>query len=322
MSESKSRFRPAGSRVGAEEIERTGAEKVLAVVLAVFITIGAVWAYVKLDEVAKPDSTSYVSAPTVLKPGEFAAIQRHQQAVHSVATDRSNRRAATRQLELRREAYRTALDAGEPAAELRSEYESAQAKLASASNELTTAITVAARTGPAATQAQERLAELRQTAAERADDDRAEHDRIVFLLRLALLVLMLGGAYWLLSRLRSRHSRYLPAALAWVGATAVLAAVMATDYTGNYIAFDAVGPLAISIVGIVLTLAAFIALQRFLAKRIPARRVRRRECPFCGFPVSDKPHCEGCGRAVIASCSSCHKDRRVGTPRCAYCGNP
>jgi hypothetical protein len=96
---------------------------------------------------------------------------------------------------------------------------------------------------------------------------------------------------------------------------------MAIDYTGSYIEFDEIGPLAISVVGIGLTLGAFVALQRFLAKRVPARRVRRHECPFCGFPVRDKPHCEGCGRAVIAPCSSCQQDRRVGTPRCACCGN-
>lgn len=169
---------------------------------------------------------------------------------------------------------------------------------------------------PSAVQAQQQLTQLRQRAAEHEDKDRARHDRIVFLLRLALLILMLAAAYRLLSRLRLRRSRYLPAALAWIGATAVLAAVMAADYTGNYIQFADVGPLAISIAGIALTLVAFAALQRFLAKR-----VRRGDCPFCGFPLSDKPHCEGCGRAVIASCSSCHEDRRVGTPRCGYCGN-
>lgn len=39
--------------------------------------------------------------------------------------------------------------------------------------------------------------------------------------------------------------------------------------------FDEVGPLTISIAGIAMTLAAFVALQRFLAKRVPARRARR-----------------------------------------------
>ena len=180
---------------------------------------------------------------------------------------------------------------------------------------------VEAQTRPGAVAAQRRLSELRQRAAEQEDEDRAHHDRTVFLLRLVLLILMLATAYWLLIRLRSRNSRYLPAALAWIGATAILAVVMAADYTDNYIEFAEVGPLAISIAGIAVTLVAFVALQRFLAKRVPARRVRRGECPFCGFPLRDKPHCEGCGRAVIASCSSCHEDRRVGTPRCGICGN-
>jgi hypothetical protein len=225
-------------------------------------------------------------------------------------------------LVLRREAYRTALDADEPSAELQAEYEAAQARFASASRELAAATEVATQAGPEAAEARERLTELRQDAAEQRDEDRVRHDRIVFFLRLGLLTLMLGGSYRLLGRLRSRHSRYLPAALAWIGATAILACVMAADYTDSYLAFDEVGPLAISIVGVALTLVAFAALQRFLAKRVPARRVRRGECSFCGFPLRDKPHCEGCGRAAIASCSSCHQDRRVGTPRCGYCGNP
>ena len=322
MSESRSQPRPAGGRVDDGGIETSGTEKILAVVLAVFIAIGAIWGYVKLDEVAKVDSAAYVPDQKLIEPEEFSAIQRHRQAMRSVRMARSDRAAAIRGLELRREAYRTALDAGEPSAELQAEYESAQARFASATKELAVAGALEARTGPEAAEAEKRLTELRQDAATKADADRARHDRIVFFLRLGLLALMLGGAYRLLSRLRSRNSRYLPAALAWIGATAVLACVMAVDYTDSYLEFDEVGPLAISIVGIALTLVAFVALQRFLAKRVPARRVRRGECPFCGFPLRGKPHCEGCGRAVIASCASCQKDRRVGTPRCGHCGNP
>ncbi len=323
MSESKGRPRPAGSRVGDGEIETSGAEKVLAVVLAVFIAIGAIWGYVKLDEVAAKDSTySYLPDRKLIGAEEFSALEGHRQAVSSAQTARRERGVAAHRLEFHREAYRTALDAGEPSAELRAEYESAQARLASASKELAAAEKTEARTRPGSLRVKERLDELRQDAAQQEDEDRAHHDRVVFLLRLGLLILMLGGAYLLLSRLRSRHSRYLPAALAWIGATAVLACVMAADYTNSYIEFSEVGPLAISIAGIALTLVAFVAMQRFLAKRIPARRVRRGECPFCGFPLRGKPHCEGCGRGVIASCSSCQKDRRVGTPRCGHCGNP
>jgi hypothetical protein len=321
MSESSSRPRPAGNRVAGGEIETTLSEKVLAVVLAIFIAIGAIWAYVKLDEVGKPDQISYASDRQLLSAEQIAAITNHEQAQRVVRETQAERRQATREMELRREAYRTALDADQPAAELQASYEAAQAELTAVSKELAAAVAVEARTRPAAREAEAQLREERQEAGERAQDDRAHHDRIVFFLRLGFLILMLGGAYRLLGRLRSRHSRYLPAALAWVGASAILAIVMAADYTNSYIEFDEVGPLAISIAGVALTLIAFVALQRFLAKAVPARRVRRNECPFCGFPLRDKPHCEGCGRTVIASCASCQEDRRVGTPRCACCGN-
>lgn len=321
MSESKNRPRPAGSRPGDGEIETSLSEKVLALVLAVFIAIGAIWGYVKLDGVAEPDTTAYAPARQLVNRAEFAAIKRHREAVRSVAAAQRDRRAATRQLELSREAYRTALDAGEPSPALQAEYESAQARLNSVASELAAATMTIRRTRPEAVEARRHLSEERRDRAKQANDERVKHDRIVFGLRLALLILMLIGAYQLLSRLRSRNSRYLPAALAWIGATAILAIVMAGDYSGSYIEFEEVGPLAISVAGVALTLAAFVTLQRFLAKRVPARRVRRGECPFCGFPVRGKPHCEGCGRSVVAECSSCQRDRRVGTARCGWCGS-
>ena len=40
--------------IGAEEIETTGGEKLLAVVLAIFIVIGAFWAYDRIDQVDQP----------------------------------------------------------------------------------------------------------------------------------------------------------------------------------------------------------------------------------------------------------------------------
>jgi hypothetical protein len=320
MKESKGRFRPAGGRVGDGEIETSTAEKVLAFVLAIFIAIGAFWVYDRLDEVAQPAVSTHQPNAALRDRAEQAAIERHSDAIQEVRTARRDGQEATRQLELRREAYRTALDAGEPSAELRAEYEAAQVKLAAASRDLKVASAIEERTQPAAVDAEARTEERRDDARAERDDEETKHDRIVFLLRLVLLIGMLAGSYRLLIRLRSRNSRYLPAALALIGATAVLAIGMAGDYTGSFIEFDEVGPLAISIAGIALTLAAFVALQRFLAKRVPARRVRRGECAFCGFPLRGTAHCEGCGRTAIAACSSCGQERRVGTPRCGNCG--
>ena len=70
-----------------------------------------------------------------------------------------------------------------------------------------------------------------------------------------------------------------------------------------------------------MTLAAFWWLQRYLARRLPYRRVRKRECPFCGYPAgAGSEHCEGCGRQVLASCDACDQPRRVGTLHCGACG--
>ena len=305
------------STVAPEEIEITRGEKLLAGVLAVFIAVGAIWAYDRLDHVDRP---GYPEAPVVAQEDRAAVAQnREARAAQRQAAQRKAR--AVRALEMHREAYRTALDAGEPAAELEQRYASAQAELAAARVAFLSARRAEQRTAPPAEAAQRRILAAQSAASQSYDDAQRNHDRLVFVLRFAFLVLLLAGSYALLGRLRSRHSRYQPAAFALIGATALLALAMAAQYTGGYIEFSAIGPLAISLAGIALTMAAFIALQRYLRKRVPVRRVRRRECPFCGYPVRDGHHCEGCGRPVLANCSSCQRPRRVGTPRCATCGN-
>src|SRR5919106_130826 len=71
---------------------------------------------------------------------------------------------------------------------------------------------------------------------------------------------------------------------------------------------------------IAFTLAAFAALQRYLVRRLPLARVRKGECPFCGYLVRGGAHCEGCGREVVAECGACARARRVGTLHCGACG--
>jgi hypothetical protein len=298
-----------GTRVPAEEIEISAGEKVLAVVLAVFIAVGAVWAHVRVDDLGAEHGVAVVQAT----PSEMAAIKAHQAALRARFDAERDARAARHEVEFTREAYRTALDAGQPSRVLEQDYVAAQKALDAAEARIGATRANVHETAPAAEQAQERRSQELQS-------DQAEHDRQTFVLRLALLAAMLGSAYYLLGRLRRRRSRYLPAIYAWIGASGVLALVMAGDYTGDYVEFSKTGPLAISLAGIALTLAAFIALQRYLARRVPARRVRKGECPFCGFPVRGGHHCEGCGRLVVSGCSRCHESRRVGTEHCAACG--
>src|SRR5215211_1114749 len=115
---------------------------------------------------------------------------------------------------------------------------------------------------------------------------------------------------------RRRGSRYFTVAVGVVAYAAILAFVLAADYITDYVDPLDLGPLVLSLFGIANTLLAFAVLQRYLARRIPLSRVRKRECPFCGYPVRGNRRCEGCGREVVASCAECGSDRRVGVLHC------
>jgi cell division septum initiation protein DivIVA len=302
--------RSARAAVDVEEIQTTKSEKLLAVVLAIFLLIGAIWTYQELDDwVAETVAPVQVE----LSAADQAAIAQSTAANQRFAAAQTHALEAQSNLELKREAYRTALDAGQPANELEREYEAAQAELAQAQDEASAAQADVEASRPAAAVAYQHQQQQLQTKTDR-------HELVAFLLRLGLAVGLLGFGYWLMGRLRRTHSRYFPVALAVVGSAAVLALALAADYVTDYVDPVALGPLVLAVVGIGLTLAAFAALQRYLARRVPVRRVRKHECPFCGYPVGQNDHCEGCGRQVVAECASCAEPRRVGTLHCGACG--
>lgn len=146
-------------------------------------------------------------------------------------------------------------------------------------------------------------------------------DALVAVLRIVLVLAVLGASYVLIDRLRRQRSRYLPLGFSVAATGAILALVFAVDYITEYIDPLDLGPIVLSLLGGAATVAAFVGLQRYLARRIPGRRVRKGECPFCGYPVRDGgQHCEGCGRDVLAPCSTCDQTRRVGSTHCVACG--
>jgi hypothetical protein len=306
-------------RVSAEEMETSGSEKLLAVVLAAFMAVGFIWVLFKLDEIGKPEF-HYVPSASVLSGKQRAALASNGQAQRAVYNVKSDVHSARRQLELKREAFRTALEAGQPTSALEAEYRDAQARYAQATQAVSNAQARVNATEPAARAARQVIDAASQQRSEDFDAKQDSHDRQTFVLRLLWVLGLLGVGYRLLGRLRVRRSRYLPVGLAWIGAATLTGLVMAVDYAGDYIEFSEAGPLAISLAGIAMTLVAFAALQRYLRRRVPLRRVRKGHCPFCGFPVGSGEHCEGCGRAIQAPCSACQAPRRVGTQHCAACG--
>jgi hypothetical protein len=300
------------TRVDVDEIRATPSERLLAAVLVVFLLIGGIWAYTKIDDAVRssaPPDYSYRGTPA-----EKGAVDRLQAAQGRLTRADSSVAASQNELELRREAYRTALEARRAeATRLGRRYDAARAAFAESQGRQAAARNAVLAARPAAEAAQRRIDQVQTGRLHK-------RELLAFGLRLAFVVASLAFGYWLLSRLRRRRSRYFPVALAVVAYAAILALVMATDYLTDYFEPLDLGPFVLSVVGVGLTLMAFAALQRYLARRIPHRRVRKGECPFCGYPVRGSEHCEGCGRDVIAPCARCAQPRRVGSDFCGACG--
>lgn len=315
------------TKTEVENLKTSGAERVLAVVLAVFILIGAFWAYDSIGGFGSGDSgydfysgndyQARTEGRSRLTSEDRDALTAQSEARRDVRESRRDLKRAGDRSEVARENWRAELEAGLPASIQEAAYRASQVKVETARRALREDRQALAATRPAAETADRKITD--QLADIRSEQDRDQV--IIFLLRLALVGGMLGGGYVAMSRIRRRRSGLLPLALADIGAAAALGLYMAGDYGEEWGAFDDVGPLVISIVGIALTVLAFVLLQRYLAKQIPLRRVRKHECPFCGYPVRDNQNCEGCGRRVLGECSTCHEPRRVGTPHCGSCGN-
>ena len=300
------------TRVDAEESASTRSEKVLAVVLAVFLLIGTCWFYVQVaDWVAGEERWDYTAA-------EQTAIDDYTVAEDEAFEAEDERDQRLTDLEQARADLDLAVSQGDVTDDLRTRYETAQQAYETAKAEADEARTVADAAGDEAAAAE-------QAYAERTGDQSGVY-WVVALLRLVFVGALLAGTLRLLSVTRQRESRYLVLALAGVVTAAVMALVFAVDYVTDYVDLLDLGPIVLSVLGAGATIAAFVGLQRYLARRVPRPRVRKGECPFCAFPVRTAgldagPHCEGCGREVVAACSTCEAPRRVGTPHCARCGN-
>jgi hypothetical protein len=297
-----------GMHVDVEEIQTTKSEKLLAVVMAGFLLVGGLWSYQKVD-----DTVRAAIEPAAPSAADRAALDRLEDAQQRLVVAQEAERASRDRMELAREAYRTALDAGRPGLALERAYNDSQAGYEQAQQATGAAAAEVTAATPAAEAASARIADEQRRAG------RLEALGS-FAARLLIVLAALVGSYLLLARLRSRGSRYLPLGLAAVGFSAVLAFVMAGDYVTDYVDPLEFGPLVLATVGVGLTLAAFVGLQRYLQKRIPFRRVRKGECPYCGFPGQGKAHCEGCGQALVGECQACAGPRRVGTLHCGACG--
>jgi hypothetical protein len=294
--------------VDIEELQTTKSEKLLAFVMVAFLLIGGIWSYQEIDDRVR--ASIELAEPTA---EENAAIGAHNEARQRLFAASSRRDQARQDVDFRREEFRAALDADQQSAALERRYRAAQDELAAAEEEQRAAQEAVAAAEPAATAAQ-------RSVSNRIEDRRNRQELVTFVLRLALVLVSLLVGYVALVSLRNRNSRYLPLGGAVLAFATILAFGLTGDYLTDYFNPLDIGLLLLSLIGVVATLAAFWVLQRYLARRLPHRRVRRGQCPFCAFPVHGNERCEGCGREVIAPCARCERSRRVGTSYCASCG--
>jgi DNA repair exonuclease SbcCD ATPase subunit len=141
-------------RFDIEEIQASKTEKFLAVVLAVFCLIGGIWAYQKIDDKV----AEHVRLDAPVSAADEAAIERRVAAEERVFTLRDQAGQARRNVEFRREEYRTALDEGRRAPQLERRYREAQAQLATTERELREAEAALQEAAPAAAEAERRRA--------------------------------------------------------------------------------------------------------------------------------------------------------------------
>lgn len=298
------------TQVDVEEIESTRSEKFLAVALMAFLLIGTIWFYLKV-----PDWTG-VNDSWERTPAQVQVDEERSQAYSENVNLHARLDQADSDLDIAKNQFDIAVAKGRDSTAAERAYQAAQDEFRDAQ--------AATATSDALVRALEKESDQLDRTVHRGPSD-AELWTAAGI-RLGFVVAWLLGSLRLLSALRRRQSRFLPLGFAAVGAGVITAVVFGVDYITDYIDPMDLGPIVLSAIGAVATVAAFIGLQRYLAQRLPGRRVRRGECPFCGFPVREdalragRDHCEGCGRDVIANCASCEAPRRVGTAHCAACG--
>lgn len=309
-----------------EELETTRAEKVLALGLVVFLLIGAFWALGRLSELPRRPDYDAIRAQHGLDQveqelrGRQAVVYRAEEAVH---TRQAERDAAQREYEFRREEYRTALNRGVDDPQLRARHEQARLAFERAQQnlELAEAVLAAARER---LEPVEREHQERWGAAQGAFD--GAHRRYELALagvRFGFVVPAFLGSVWLWQRMRRRRSRHLIIGTATLAAGTILMISLAGQYAWRFLQ-DLVTPF-ISLIGSAVSILAIIAIKRYVfsPERVVRARLRRHQCPHCGFPVppgAGYARCPDCGGALHEACENCGAQRPVLAAHCPTCG--
>ncbi|MFL6088893.1 MAG: zinc ribbon domain-containing protein [Aeromicrobium sp.] len=295
--------------IDIEDVQSTRSEKFLAIILTSFLLMGSVWIYVKAD-VWVPGGMN--SAPSV---AQQHAMDRSAEARQAAEKAAGARETAASDLDLAKNDFDIAAAKGGSTDAAERRYRAAADRFAQAEH----------RAADAADRASDAQAQMEAYDHARQRQSHARHDWMVAGVRLAFIVTWLLASLRIVRRLRERSSRFQPLGFAAVATGVITAVVYATDYITDFIDPLELGPIVLSGIGTLATMGAFVGLQEWLERRLPGKRVRNGECPYCAHPIRGGadagPYCEGCGNQVIEPCGACGTPRRVGSPHCPACGH-
>lgn len=306
----------------------SASERLLSWILAGFILLALAWAYVNVDdsvrearndkqealqqELNSMDESRY-DLEQELGVNERLSANALDEAANDVKLAKGDRDTA-------RERYRTELDAGTSSPKLKRAYLNKERQVLIAKSRLIGMQRDRADADAQLENFDADQAERKPVVERRLESIRRTDSQIIFFLRALLAFGILALSLALMRRVAERSPRSLPLAQAAVGASGLLALSMIIDYSEVSFDFESVGPLGLSLLGIILTIGGFVALQRYLKNRRPAKRLRANECANCGYPAGQANFCEGCGNQLLTSCQSCSASRRLGTAHCRACG--
>ncbi len=309
-----------------DEVESSRAEKLLAVGLVAFLLVGGFWVVDRLASVPERPDYAAISASVGLPAAEEsyrkaeADFLRAQEGAQQAAAAAEQARS---EYEFRREEYRVALERGVSDPKLAQAYETARQayEQASTRSEVAEAARAFFQSRLAGPQVEYRRAQDRGGEATKKAENR--YQLRVFALRFGYALPLFGLAVWLWLALRRRPARYLIVATAFMGFAGIQALALVGQY-GWYLLRD-VGPIALSMTGSAVCVAGLVAIKRWAsgARRLAIGRLRRNQCPFCGFPLAvGAAFCAGCGRRVSEPCPACGADNAPHSPFCRHCGKP
>lgn len=161
----------------------------------------------------------------------------------------------------------------------------------------------------------------------------------VFLLEVIFVLPSFGIAIWLYLRLLRRNSPHTIILLPIVAVSAILVARTIMLYFWALFLADLV-EIILSLTGAAKIFRVFLfyggmifaivifggivyLLQKriYSPKRVKARRLRSRKCPYCETPYEfTSNYCAGCGKQILSKCPSCGKAKYIDLKFCPYCG--